>query len=582
MKKVLPIGLLLGLPLLAYAQEAAAVVTEEGTAFTLTSTHFFVALIAGIVLAAAFQLVLTNLSLAAGLNVAGAATKPDRRRKTKAEKAKEERERRDKDEGAMDEAHEAARKVGTGFGIWALVTSSISLFFAAWIAVTLSRTGNSVVGGLLGLVIWGLFYVLMISLEASAVTSLVGSLIHTAKSGLRSAYEATTSIFGRSEKKQAADTATEMAKAVREELLGGETLKTQLRDYFGRLEHAFSPNRIRKELEKVLDDTEIEYLYREGEGGVLDEDRLVANIHSGGGLKPEQAKTALSSIKDAIQKMREGAASGKDRPTAMATAAMRAAGMPSEKAEETVRRVEDYLRSTGKEDLNPEAIKRDLERLVRDPRGGMESLRGRLSHIDRQTVTSILSQRTDMSQEDANRVVDTVVSTIQSLTGRAEGQAGGIGEAVRGKAEDVKERINAKVRDYLNSLGRPELQYEDVKEDLTTLFDNPKEGAEALLNRLKSLDRDSVKSILASNRNISDEDAERIVSRVEEARDTVVEKANQVKREVERRVKQAKEEAVHQADEVRKTAATAAWWAFFAAVVSGFAAVLGGTMPFWT
>jgi hypothetical protein len=581
MKKVLPIGLLLGLPLLAYAQEAA-VVTEEGAAFTLTSTHFFVALIAGIVLAAAFQLVLTNLSLAAGLNVAGAATKPDRRRKTKAEKAKEERERRDKDESAMDEAHETARKVGAGFGIWALITSSISLFFAAWIAVTLSRTGNSVVGGLLGLVIWGLFYVLMISLETSAVTSLVGSLIHTAKSGLRSAYEATTSIFGRSEKKQAADTATEMAKAVREELLGGETLKTQLRDYFGRLEHAFSPNRIRKELEKVLDDTEIEYLYREGEGGVLDEDRLVANIHSGGGLKPEQAKTALSSIKGAIQKMREEAASGKDRPTAMATAAMRATGMSSEKAEETVRRVEDYLRSTGKEDLNPDAIKRDLERLVRDPRGGMESLRGRLSHIDRQTVASILSQRTDMSQEDANRVVDTVVSTIQSLTGRAEGQTGGIGEAVRGKAEDVKERINAKVRDYLNSLGRPELQYEDVKEDLTTLFDNPKEGAEALLNRLKSLDRDSVKAILASNRNISEEDAERIVSRVEEARDAVVEKADQVKREVERRVRQAKEEAVHQADEVRKTAATAAWWAFFAAVVSGFAAVLGGTMPFWT
>jgi hypothetical protein len=540
MKKVLPIGLLLGLPLLAYAQEAA-VVTEEGAAFTLTSTHFFVALIAGIVLAAAFQLVLTNLSLAAGLNVAGAATKPDRRRKTKAEKAKEERERRDKDESAMDEAHETARKVGAGFGIWALITSSISLFFAAWIAVTLSRTGNSVVGGLLGLVIWGLFYVLMISLETSAVTSLVGSLIHTAKSGLRSAYEATTSIFGRSEKKQAADTATEMAKAVREELLGGETLKTQLRDYFGRLEHAFSPNRIRKELEKVLDDTEIEYLYREGEGRVLDEDRLVANIHSGGGLKPEQAKTALSSIKGAIQKMREEAASGKDRPTAMATAAMRATGMSSEKAEETVRRVEDYLRSTGKEDLNPDAIKRDLERLV-----------------------------------------DTVVSTIQSLTGRAEGQTGGIGEAVRGKAEDVKERINAKVRDYLNSLGRPELQYEDVKEDLTNLFDNPKEGAEALLNRLKSLDRDSVKAILASNRNISEEDAERIVSRVEEARDAVVEKADQVKREVERRVRQAKEEAVHQADEVRKTAATAAWWAFFAAVVSGFAAVLGGTMPFWT
>ncbi len=597
MRKWFVIALLLAAASLVPAQEEAAqapaaeataaeTTAVEGTAFVLTAGPFFVAVIGGIVLALAFQLVLTNLSLAAGLSAAGMATSPDKRRKARAKGEEKGRERREEeDEGMLDRAQEGARKVSAGLGIWALVTAAVSLFFASWLAVELSRILSPIVGALLGLVIWGLFYIIMTILEASAVTSLVGSLVNAARTGLRSAYEAGAALLGRSpERREAAANAAEMAKAVREEILGGETLKEQMKDYFSRMESTFSPKRIRKELEKLLDSTEIEYLNREGGEG-LNENELVASIHSGAGLKPDQAKSALQSIKDAIQGLREAAASGQDRPTAAVGAALRAAGMSGEQAEQAIRRVEDYLRSTGKEALNPEGIKRDLERMLRDPRGGMEALRGRLAGLDRQTVAGILAQRTDMSQEEANRVVDTVMGTIQSITGpiggrgQAEGQGGA---AIREKAEDIRQRINDKIRDYLNSLGRPEMRFADVKEDFQKLFDNPKEGAEALINRLKSLNRDDVKAILASNRNISEEDAERIVSRVEEARDAVVEKANQVKREVMRRLNQAKEEAIRQADEARKTAATAAWWALLAAVISGAAAVFGGLMPYWT
>lgn len=83
---------------------------------------------------------------------------------------------------------------------------------------------------------------------------------------------------------------------------------------------------------------------------------------------------------------------------------------------------------------------------------------------------------------------------------------------------------------------------------------------------------------------MTEEDAERIISRIESARDRVIGKVEQMGAEVRRRLDAAKQEALHQADEARKIAATAAWWAFASAVVSGVAAVLGGivaAMSMW-
>ena len=48
-----------------------------------------------------------------------------------------------------------------------------------------------------------------------------------------------------------------------------------------------------------------------------------------------------------------------------------------------------------------------------------------------------------------------------------------------------------------------------VRREIKLLFDDPKAGAEALLNRAKRLSRDDIVAMLASNRKISDEDAER-------------------------------------------------------------------------
>jgi hypothetical protein len=82
--------------------------------------------------------------------------------------------------------------------------------------------------------------------------------------------------------------------------------------------------------------------------------------------------------------------------------------------------LEDYLRNTGKEELSPEGIKRDLQLLLNDPRAGAESLGDRLAHFDRSTLISLLQMREDISEQEATRIVDQVLSVRDSLLNKFE------------------------------------------------------------------------------------------------------------------------------------------------------------------
>jgi ElaB/YqjD/DUF883 family membrane-anchored ribosome-binding protein len=193
-------------------------------------------------------------------------------------------------------------------------------------------------------------------------------------------------------------------------------------------------------------------------------------------------------------------------------------------------------------------------------------------------VEAVLSQRADISPDEAHRIVDTVERWVKSIATRVDTLGGAVSGAVTTGAPAIKERVTAKVRAYLESLQRPELDYEGIRADLERLLEEPGAGAEALAERARSVDRDTVKAILASRRDLTEQDAERILQQVEAARDSVMRKVRVVRDEVERRLLTARDQAWRQAEEARKTAATAAWWGVATAVVSAIAAILGGML----
>jgi len=232
--------------------------------------------------------------------------------------------------------------------------------------------------------------------------------------------------------------------------------------------------------------------------------------------------------------------------------------------------LEDYLRSTDKAELNPEGIKRDLQTLLDDPRLGGQRLQTRLSHIDRDTVVALLAQREDMTREEAEATVGRVLAVRDQIQVRVH--------AVRERAEAAIQSILTRIRNYLNSLERPELNYYGIKNDLRQLFDDPQAGLEALKLRLSEFDRETLVALLSSHDAISEADANQLIEQIESTRDRVIAKAERVEAEVESRVSQLKRNAQQQVEETRKAAQAAAWWLFGTATVSAIAAALGGSL----
>jgi gas vesicle protein len=232
--------------------------------------------------------------------------------------------------------------------------------------------------------------------------------------------------------------------------------------------------------------------------------------------------------------------------------------------------LEEYLRQTGKEELNPEGIKRDLQLLLHDPRVGVETLSDRLSHFDRSTIIALLKIREDISDEEATRIADNIVSVREQFVEQVRNIQRGIQDAIDG--------VFARIRNYLNSLDRPELNYDSIKRDVRTFFEDPQAGFDALRDRLSSFDRDTLVAIMSSREDISEEDANRVIDQIERARNTVLQRAERIQHEAQRRLEEVKHQAQRQAEETRKAAASASWWLFATATVSAIFSALGGVI----
>lgn len=316
------------------------------------------------------------------------------------------------------------------------------------------------------------------------------------------------------------------------------------------------PEGIKQDLAKVLDDPKQGALALRERLSQVDRETLVKLLSQREDLSEEQVNQIIDRVQESIRSI------------------VKAPRRLASRAKETVRdfqgNFEDYLRNTNKEELNPEGIKRDLQVLFNDPREGWKNVSDRLSQFDRGTLVSLLSQREDISEEEANRIVDNIESVRNQFVEQAQ--------AVQRQMQSVIDGVFGKIRNYLNSLERPELNYEGIKRDFRKVFDDPEAGFEAVRDRLSQFDRDTLVALLSSREDISEADANRIIDQIEGVRDSVLHRAERLQEEAQKRVKELKHNAKKQMEETRKTAATAAWWLFGTALTSVGVAAFAGVM----
>jgi hypothetical protein len=336
-----------------------------------------------------------------------------------------------------------------------------------------------------------------------------------------------------------------------------DSVSTTIADYLRNTgKQELNPEGIQRDLTRLFENPKEGAVALRRRLSQVDRDTLVKLLSQRQDLSEQQVNEIIDSTQTSIRNF--------------VRAPRRLATRTQQRAETFKAYLEEYLRQTGKEELNPEGIKRDLQLLLHDPRVGVETFSDRLSHFDRDTIIALLKIREDISDEEAARIADNIVSVRDQFVEQVRNIQRGIQDAIDG--------VFARIRNYLNSLDRPELNYDSIKRDVRTFFDDPQAGFDALRDRLSSFDRDTLVAIMSSREDISEEDANRIIDQIERARNTVLQRAERIQHEAQRRLEQVKHQAQRQAEETRKAAATAAWWLFATAIVSAIFAALGGAI----
>ena len=316
------------------------------------------------------------------------------------------------------------------------------------------------------------------------------------------------------------------------------------------------PEGISRDLTKLFENPKEGALALRDRLSQVDRETLVKLLSQREDLSEEQINRTIDRVQDSIRSIVKS-------PRRLAS-----------RAQKTVRdfqgSLENYLRNTDKEALNPEGIKRDLQLLFSEPGMGMQSLGDRVKHFDRDTLVALLSQREDISEEEANKIADQIESVRNQIVEQVQ--------MVQDKLQSAIDGIFAKIRDYLNSLDRPELNYEGIKRDFRKVFDDPQAGFDAIKERLGEFDRGTLVALLSSRSDISETDAHRIVDQIEGARDSVLLRAERLQKEAKKRIKQLKNKAKQQAEDAREAAAAAAWWLFGTALTSVVVSALAGAI----
>lgn len=186
----------------------------------INTPQTFVAIVAGLVMAIAFQLLLANLGIAIGVTALGW------RLVKKAEAAEE----------PQPEKSSSAGTIGLAAGLGVLLTINVVLFAACFLAGKLSLAVSPFVGGIIGVVIWAAYFLLLLWLSSSAVTSIVGLILGSATSGLRSLVSAISAVLSKGDSPYLTETAA--INVIRQEVqstLKSDEMQDALKSYVSSL-----------------------------------------------------------------------------------------------------------------------------------------------------------------------------------------------------------------------------------------------------------------------------------------------------------------------------------------------------------
>lgn len=533
--------------------------------------HFLISVIAGVLLAFAFHFLLTNLAVASGISAIGNVQDKfnDSRNSSSHSDSADESDSDDTPTGV---------KISSGFGLYLVLTMSISLFFASLIAVKLTLTPDNTIGFTVGLVIWAGYLLLVLYAESKMLSSLTGSIFSAAKDVLSAGSSAVGGMFSSSEASKMKDTAQETIEAISDEIrqeYDTSGIQDKLDEYVNKLEpQKINMDDMKEDLAHLINEIEIKEEYDTNGSDTIK--HMFLEVASEQPAISEKDKEKLKSVFDEAKEIYQSNGSKTDKAM---SAVDRLGSGDEEEGKKYREKVEQYLRETDHEELNPDKLKDDLDEILNDPKTTPQVLEERINKFDRSTLTSLISGIDGIDNEKAEVYVGKAEDALEMIKSKA-GKLTSNGSDPTVPNSDRKGDAKKAIKKWFDRMDQPELSYENLSHDVKRILDDPKTTPSILKKRLQRMDRESLIALMSNNKRVDREQAEKVVDKIEQGRDEVLNKMDEIEKELKEKTEKVKQESMRQIEAARKTAASAAWWLFIASVLSGGASALGGILAF--
>lgn len=578
---------------------------------SVVTPHFFIAVLAGVLLAMGFQFILTALSVAAGITAIGDIKKQyvkgkyhpdgkDNMHDTKHDVSK-------KDDDDDDDGMDTGTMITTGFGAWSVITTVLSLFGATALAINLALIANPVIAITLGLVIWATFFILLFYLESKVVNSLVGGLINTATSGLRASGEAVKSMFTSSKEAQMRHVAEDTVDKIRKDFSAAfdpHVINDSIDEFFTKLNKTVDKkvpdyDRVKEDIRKIVEESDErnaqitkesdkrqEQTQKKHGGGGQGKWMAINSVltsainNSSGGDSQDKGK--VEQLKQLQKELKAAYDEGDNKEESMEKVVAKLTSQEEEQVHEYVEKIKGVLASASSSDMDSGGVQDKVMKVVKNPTVEGPKLAGKLGDMDRDTIVRVLSENTNLDKRQVEKYADKVEQIIQKIKSTLSGSSGSGSGSSSADFGDMKLKLEKEIFKFMNHTGKPEINFSMLTSFFQSKLGMSSSGGggnslSSMKRKLTNIDKDSLVAIVTSNTNIDQKDIDKVVQSFEDAKSNVLQKVDDLEMEANRKVENLKRRAIIQAENTRKNAAAAAWWLVASALLSAGAAI-GGSL----
>jgi ElaB/YqjD/DUF883 family membrane-anchored ribosome-binding protein len=492
--------------------------------------QLFTVLLIGLLTAFAFQLLLTVLGIALGISILKIGSSEGDREDNRS-------------------SNSSAIGLLAGFGV--CLTVNTVLFAACFLATKFGQVSDPIAGAIAGIVIWSAYFLLMLWLSSTAVSSLVGVVLDTLTGGFRRIVSAIASAL-----------AGNKAEPVTEEQM---------------------LNSIREEMQAALDTVNLRQMIEE----------------------------QLQTIPPPVQ---AGSSAHLPKSISAATISAASSVAPSSlnlTTTELWQQITTYLQDASSKSLTPKRVDRKLQKILQaSTANGLASNPA----LDLDALAQVLDQREDLSDKRKQRILDQFEQTWQqflqesSIARKTDSEIAD-SESVTSAGPSSEERsptttkllqsaLDATVDQVLTHLPKL-LQQSDsslpkevglapivLSIALAKVQDSVKGNAavDTVVNNLPSLNASSLndtdfkqalEGLFASSVSLPNLN-QSLMTQANQLREKAMQPIESIQQSAQERIDTVKRQTQQQIEMTRKAAATAAWWLFLTASTGAASAAFAG------